>query len=160
MLTRIKGNELSLNRQALTHLLKAVLEKGIPFRFRAKGFSMTPFVRDGDVITIFPLSGNLPRIGDVVAYTQLKTNILKVHRVVGKKGEYFLVKADNSFSRNCEFVPKTKVLGLLHKVEREGNDIYLGLGPERIIIALAPQLMQLYFHFVRLCNNYYKFLKG
>ena len=47
-----KTEGLSLSGYVLIELMKAVLEKNVPFRFRGKGFSMSPFIRDGDVITI------------------------------------------------------------------------------------------------------------
>ncbi len=69
-----KGGELKLSGPDLIELLQAVLDKGVPFRFRAKGFSMTPFIKDGDVITIFPLEGSRPRLGDIVAFTHPVTD--------------------------------------------------------------------------------------
>ena len=48
--------------------MRAVLEKGRAFRFEARGTSMLPLIRDGDVVTVTPLSGGGPRTGDVVAF--------------------------------------------------------------------------------------------
>jgi len=50
-----KEGELQLSGPSLVELLRSVLDKGVPFRFQAKGFCMTPFIKDGDVITVFPL---------------------------------------------------------------------------------------------------------
>jgi hypothetical protein len=79
------GGEGTISNRALSELLQAVLDKGMPFRFRAPGFSMSPFIRDGDVITISRLSGDSPGQGTVVAFSQPKTGKLIVHRVVVKK---------------------------------------------------------------------------
>jgi len=38
-----------------TRLAKDVLGRGASFRFQARGNSMTPFIRDGDVIAIVPM---------------------------------------------------------------------------------------------------------
>ena len=57
----------ALPNAELLALLKKTLARGAPFRFTATGSSMIPFVRDGDEITVSPLGGAAPRIGDVVA---------------------------------------------------------------------------------------------
>ena len=60
----VDGGELSLPSPALLELLRAVLGKGRPFRFRASGPSMSPCICDGDVILIVPLlPGSYPRLG-------------------------------------------------------------------------------------------------
>ena len=133
------SNEISLSGPALVELLRAVMDKGLPFRFRAKGASMSPFIKDGDVITVSPLSGALPRLGDVVAFTHPNTERLVVHRVVGKKGRYFLLKGDN-VSRVENKVSRKKLLGFVNIVERNSKQVFLGLGPERFLIALLTRI--------------------
>ena len=133
-----KGDELSLSGPALTELLLAVLDKGLPFRFRAKGFSMTPFIRDGDVITISPLFGIPPRHGDVVVFIRPGTERVVVHRVVGKKGDSYLIKGDNTFEADG-FIPKSNILGSVKKVERQGKAVRLGIGPERLLLAFLTR---------------------
>ena len=46
----VKGGELSLSGQALLELTQTVLARGALFRFCAKGLSMYPFIKDGDLI--------------------------------------------------------------------------------------------------------------
>jgi hypothetical protein len=133
-----KGGELKLSGPALVEILQAVLDKGMPFRFRAKGFSMAPFIKDSDVITVSPLTGVLPCLGDVVAFTQPETGRLAVHRVVGKKGWYFLLKGDNTYSVQ-DAVPQKNLLGFVKIVERNGKQVFLGLGPERFLIAFLTR---------------------
>ncbi len=127
-----------------------MLDRGVPFRFKAKGLSMHPFIRHGDVITITPLSENLPRYGDVVAFVRPRTFALVVHRVVGKRDGAFLIKGDNVACFD-EPVPMASILGSVTKVERGGKEVYLGLGPERLFIAfltrrgiLSPLLLPVY----------------
>ena len=67
-------------------LTRAVLGEGRTWRFRALGKSMTPFIKDGDVITIAPVSVERDiGLGDVVAYVHRWPGgqHLVVHRVVG-----------------------------------------------------------------------------
>jgi signal peptidase I len=134
-----KSDEISLSGPALVELLRAVLDKGMPFRFQAKGVSMSPFIKDGDVITVSPLSGALPRRGDVVAFTHSGTGRLVIHRVVGKKGRYFLLKGDNA-SRVENTVPQKNLLGFVNIVERNSKQVFFGLGPERFLIALLTRI--------------------
>ena len=133
-----KGGELSLSGPALVELLRAVLYKGKPFRFRAKGFSMSPFVMDGDIITVSPLTGDLPRLGEVVAYISAETGRLIVHRVIGKRGKGCLIRGDSAWEKQ-DWVTEAYILGRVTRVERNGKPVGLGLGPERRLIALLSR---------------------
>jgi len=132
------SNEISLSGPALVELLRAVLDKGMPFRFQAKGASMSPFIKDGDVIIVSPLSGALPRRGDVVAFTHPQTQSLVVHRIVAKKGDCFIIKGDNT-SNTGDLILKANILGCVTRVKRDGKKIFMGLGPERFLIALLTR---------------------
>ena len=131
----VKGSELSLSGPALVQLLRAVLGKGAPVRFRAKGFSMSPFIKNEDMVTLSPLQAASPGMGDVIAFVLQGTDKLCVHRVVGKKGDFYVTKGDNT-SEADESVPKENILGFVTRVERDGKEVFLGLGPERFLIAL------------------------
>lgn len=147
-LLRRKGNGVSFSGSAFVELARAVLDKGVPFRFKARGISMYPFIRHGDIITISPLSGSLPRYGEVVAFVRPTLCNLIVHRVIGRRDSDLIIKGDN-IARPDGFIPTSNILGRVTKVERSGREIYLGLGPERLLIAfltrwelLSPLLAQ------------------
>ena len=129
-----KGEELSLSSQSLRELLRAVLDKGASFRFRAKGFSMSPFIKDGDVLTVAPWQGTAPRLGDVVVFTHPNTGKLIIHRIIGKKIGSYLTKGDN-VPEGDGLISRAAILGRVTKAERDGKYIFLGLGPERFVIA-------------------------
>lgn len=112
-----------------------MLDKGIPFRFRAEGFSMYPFVRNRDVVTLSPLSNVELHLGDVIAFTRPETGKLIVHRVIGKRGDSFLIKGDNLPGVDG-LIPKANILGRVIRVERNGKGVFFGIGPERRLIAL------------------------
>lgn len=133
-----KGGELSLSGPALVDLLQAVLNRGAPFRFRAKGFSMSPFIRDGDVVIVSPLAGTSPGLGSVVAFVHPETERLVVHRVVGKRGDSYLIRGDNAPEEDS-LVPEGNILGWVRRVERDGKRVFLGLGPERFLIAFLTR---------------------
>lgn len=133
-----EGAELFISKRALTEILTVVLSRGVRFRFCARGFSMTPFIKDGDVITVSSLSGRTVRIGDIVAFLKPQDKGLAVHRVIGKKYGVYRIQGDN-VSRADGFVLDSCVLGFVEKVERQGKRVFLGLGPERIIIAFLSR---------------------
>lgn len=130
----IKGSALSFPGKALVEILRAVLHKGASVRFRAKGFSMSPFIKNQDVVTLSPLKKSPPELGDVIAFVLRETGTLCVHRIVGKKGDLYVAKGDNSLEGD-ESVPRENILGFVTRVERDGKEVYLGLGPERFLIA-------------------------
>jgi signal peptidase I len=129
-----KNRELSLFGAVLSELLGAVLEKGVPFRFRANGLSMLPFIKDGDVVTVSPLFNAKPHLGDVLAFVYPGTKKLVIHRVVGKKDDSCIIRGDNT-SEPDGMVPLANILGRVTRVDRNGKRIILGLGPERRLIA-------------------------
>lgn len=131
------GGELSLSGPALTRLLRPVLDQGASFRFRARGFSMSPFVKNGDVLTVFPLSGR-PRLGDVVAFAHPGTGKLVIHRVVAKRDGIYLTRGDSA-ERDDGPIMEADILGYITKVERNGKEVSLGLGPERYLIAFLTR---------------------
>ena len=133
-----KGEELSLSGHLLKELLRTVLDKGASFRFRARGFSMSPFIKDGDVVTVAPLPGATPVLGDVVVFIHPRTENLIIHRVVGKRADSCLIKGDN-FPEGDDFVPTANILGHVARVERDGKEIFLGLGLERFLIAFLTR---------------------
>ena len=116
-------------------LLKTVLEGGHQFRMRAPGFSMHPFIRNRDIITIAPLPPESPIPGDVVAFVRPDTGKLVVHRVVKRTGEFCLVKGDNCGDPDG-FIPQTSLLGIVTRVERNGRDVRAGLLYGRPMIAV------------------------
>ena len=151
-----KGSELSLSSPVFTEILSAVLERGSSLRFLAKGFSMAPFIRDGDVITLSPFREKSPGLGIVVAFFNPQYQKIMVHRIVGKKNGLFLIRGDNSPASDG-MISGEHILGYVTKVERRGKNVFLGLGLEKCVISflsrkglLIPVLLPLWriFRFV------------
>jgi len=130
----VKGSDLSLSGPVLVQLLRAVLDRGAAVRFQAKGFSMSPFIKNKDVVTISPLLGKRPELGDIIAFVHPETGGLCIHRIVRKKDRIYVTKGDN-ISEAGECVPTESILGFVTRVERDGKPVFLGLGPERFLIA-------------------------
>jgi hypothetical protein len=131
----LKTQELPLSGPALLDLMLVVLAKGLPIRFCARGWSMAPFIRDGDVITVAPLQPAFPAIGEVVAFVLPETGSLVVHRVIARRGAAVLLQGDNGLGYQDGFIPLESLLGRVKRIERNGRRVWLGLGPERYWIA-------------------------
>ncbi len=111
-----------------------LLDRGKQFSFRASGTSMSPFIKDGDAVTI--LRDQNPGIGDVVL---LKTDEgrLYLHRVVKKSVSGIVTQGDASLNEDG-FTPYGNILGKVVKVTGEGYNFHLrgpikGLISKRII---------------------------
>lgn len=130
----IESKQISITNVDTIELIRAVMAKRASFRFRADGYSMTPFVRFGDIITIVP-HGECPiPVGAVVAFIQPSGGNLTVHRVVARKGDSYLIKGDNVWGFDG-IIPGENILGRVHKTERNGKTRSLGLGKEGFLIA-------------------------
>ncbi len=131
----IKAQELPLSRDALIELMRAVLSRNLPFRFCARGWSMAPFIHNGDVITISPLQHANLRVGKVAAFIRPGQERLVVHRIIARRNTFAIFRGDNEFGNPEEIIPLKNLLGVVTRIQREGKDIWLGLGIERYLIA-------------------------
>jgi signal peptidase I len=118
-----ENTAITCSAQAFAGLSAEILGQGKCLRFQARGSSMQPLVRDGDILSVHPLEGNLPRVADIVLCRVPPGRIL-VHRVVrrwrdGQGWQYLLqgdrvAKPDGVFSR-------TQLLGRVMGIERSGR---------------------------------------
>jgi hypothetical protein len=128
-----QGGEYALSGAGLLELMSAALARGACFRFTARGFSMDPFVRDGDVLTVARLRRR-PGLGQVVAVRGPATGRLVVHRVVAHASGGVLVRGDGAGQADGVTAPRD-VLGVVVSVERGGRRVRLGRGLERLPLA-------------------------
>lgn len=113
-------------------LMVAIIKRGKTFRFKAFGWSMSPLIKDGDVITL--ISAEIIHIGDILAFINPNGDKLMIHRVVARNGHEYLLKADNS-SQPDGWVNINQIVGLVNKIERGGQRKNFGLGWEKWILA-------------------------
>lgn len=135
---RLEGlpdTEIPLAGIELAKLMRIKLGSDLPFRFQARGWSMAPFIRNHDVITLISLNGKSPGIGEIVAFTRPGCENLVVHRVVGRQGDLSLIKGDGNDRQNDGWIPNPSLLGKVTRIERYGRKVWLGLGLERYFIA-------------------------
>jgi hypothetical protein len=131
----INAEEYPIPGPLLLELLQAVISKGVPFRFKARGWSMTPFIRDGDVITVSPFSRSDLSIGSIVAFKRPGAEQLVVHRIVAKHKKFVYTIGDGILNQADGWIPVENIIGLLTRIERNGRRVWLGLGLERYLIA-------------------------
>ncbi|MCF8025499.1 MAG: S24/S26 family peptidase [Desulfobacteraceae bacterium] len=130
-------NEISLSGGDLAGLMQAVLEKNARFRFKARGFSMTPFIRDHDVITVAAVKGG-PAVGDVAAVVHPKTGTVIVHRIVGRKNQGFVLKGDNCADADGVF-DRSRIIGVVCGVRRNNGAVWYAGGPEKRVAAFLSR---------------------
>lgn len=133
----VDGGTLALTGATLREFLAAVLERRAAFRFIARGHSMSPFIRDGDAITVSPCPPRQLRVGEVAACRSTAGDGLFVHRVVGRSGPGYLVRGDNAPTADGP-VAADDVLGIVTLVERRGRVVHAAVGPSaRLVAALS-----------------------
>jgi signal peptidase I len=120
MVLEHKDEGFSLSAPVIMELIEAVHEKGAPFRFQARGSSMTPAIRDGDVITVAPLKDIKIGRGDVLAFRHPERPQLLVHRILRKKENRFFIKGDNCSAADG-WIPAENILGIVTQVGRQGK---------------------------------------
>jgi ribosomal protein S18 acetylase RimI-like enzyme len=125
---------LSLSSRGQIELLRALMEHQTPLRTRVRGFSMGPFIRDGDVVTIVPVTCRQPGVGDVVACVPPETERLVVHRLVAREDTGWVLRGDNSLESDG-VVGGDSILGTVTRVERNGREIAFGEGHRGAVIA-------------------------
>jgi hypothetical protein len=99
---------------------------------------MSPFIRDSDMVTISPFTHSKISFGNIVAFICPQTGKLFIHRVVGKQGSHYLTKGDNALEADS-LVQRENILGFVSRIERNGNEVSLGLGIERFPIAFLSR---------------------
>ncbi len=124
-----------LNNSDLLKLSGDLLNRGTSIRFQAKGFSMRPFIREEDFITVSPIENSSISIGDVVFFVSADDQII-VHRVIRKYKKdgrvTLVVKGDASFG-SPENVDIQNILGKVVAIERNGRERRLDTKLYRII---------------------------
>ena len=110
---------------AFAGLSADILQHGKSLRFRARGASMQPLVRDGDCLLVQPVEAGRVRVGDVVLCSSQADHVV-VHRVLrrqpGLEGYVFLVQGDQ-VAQPDGWIPQAQVYGRVTALERAGITI-------------------------------------
>lgn len=134
----LSKHELKLSGSSLSELMHSILDRGASFRFKAKGESMAPFIKSGDILTVAGLQDKIPRIGDVAVVVNPANGSVLVHRVIGTTSDGVMVKGDNCHRIDGVF-RRDAVIGIVRAVERGAKKVYYGGGAARLPIAIVSR---------------------
>ncbi|MDY6904883.1 MAG: S24/S26 family peptidase [Thermodesulfobacteriota bacterium] len=130
------ADELMMSGAALSDLMRSMMENNAGFRFAARGHSMSPFIKDADIVTVFPKAAQQPCVGDVVAaHPPWRNDAVVIHRVVGKRGGQFKLKGDNVRCADG-MVSADAIVGIVRRVERNSRDVWFAGGTGRHLMAM------------------------
>jgi hypothetical protein len=121
----IEPSSIACDSTEFAELSTQVLRLGKALRFKARGFSMGPMIRDGDSLVIAPVQPSLIKVGDVVLFTRHPGWVV-AHRVIRRAfadGAYhFTIQGDRVGSPDGIF-HQSHVLGKLTGLERDGEHV-------------------------------------
>ena len=112
-----KTEMLNLKREDFTSIAQEVLGRGRILRFKAKGGSMSPFIRNGDVVEVVPVKGKI-NLGDIILYHSSCGSPV-IHRVIHRNTESIITKGDSVPGSDQPILSK-QVLGQVVAVEKDG----------------------------------------
>lgn len=143
------GNKLT--GKALSVLIEATTERGASLRFCAFGYSMYPFIKSGDIITISPCIK--PKIGQIAAF-KTESSELTVHRIIGKNNGGVICKGDNNQAEDG-IIDNKAILGVVTSIERNKKKVQLSVGFLSRSIAFLSKMGLLYF-----CTRIFIYLRN
>ncbi|NOZ06345.1 MAG: hypothetical protein GXP41_08355 [Chloroflexi bacterium] len=127
--------EIDLGALDFLDLATEILERGDRLRFRAHGCSMTPFIRDGDLVEVEPVSAEDVALGDILFLHDARGTPV-VHRAIGRlhcaEGVRILPKGDAHMQPDTP-VDAGQVLGRVVALEGRGRRIDLRTGRRRLL---------------------------
>lgn len=104
-------------------LVVGILSKGKSLRFCALGCSMHPTIRNGDTVTLIPITLRRPHWGDVVAIVcDPVTERVVVHRII-RMDEVTVETRGDALPCSDGIFPHTALLGVVTKIERDGQAV-------------------------------------
>jgi len=131
--------DLTVPNATLRDVMKAALEHGASFRFRSLGWSMSPFIREGDLVVVSPMQGKKLAVGQVVALIQTDSDQMLIHRIIHLDASYCWIKGDNTPGRDDGIVPVENIIGWVIQVKRNGQKVWFGQGLTGYWIALLSR---------------------
>ena len=99
-------------------LIEALAEKGKNIRLKARGLSMFPAIRDGDIIIVAPLIDYQPETGDIVVCINTADQKIVIHRIILKSKDVFKIKGDFCFQSDGVFSLAT-IKGYVLQIEND-----------------------------------------
>jgi hypothetical protein len=133
-----------IGSRSVEELASQVLRRGRGLWIKARGGSMTPFLRDGDSAFVRPAGDRGVGVGDVICYESTSGRLF-LHRVVGRERAGVVVKGDALTS--ADVIPSRQILGTVSAIERGGRirrlDTRAARWANRVIAYLSPAFSRL-----------------
>lgn len=110
----------------LLQLSSEIIHRGCCLRFMAKGHSMHPFIKDGEVVIVKPIGIFEIKKGDVILY-HTSLNMI-AHRVIKRKRENNKIMLVTKGDSNLNFdtlVQENNILGKIIAIEKPNGTINL-----------------------------------
>ena len=126
-----------LKRYEIQALAATVLDHGNACRIRVSGHSMLPFIAEGDIVEVSPLSNSTSpiQLGDVVL-CKLGTNHYVVHRIAriiaGNQSSLTYETQGNAAYTIDGIVTPDKILGRVITVEHNGKRKHIDTKAQRL----------------------------
>ena len=117
----------NLKAADFTDLSSEILKGGNSIRFKARGSSMLPWIKDGDMLTIQPLTMDQIRPGHVVLYPSVRERLIvhRVLRVQSSGSQKILVTRGDASPKSEERIESEKILGRVTRIHRGSKVIQL-----------------------------------
>jgi signal peptidase I len=133
-----------IGSRPVEELASQVLRQGRGLWIKARGGSMTPFLRDGDVAFVMPAGDGEIRVGDVICYESTAGRLF-LHRVVTRQQGRVVTKGDALTS--ADVICLRQILGTVSAIARRGRvrrlDTRSARWENRVIASLSPALSRL-----------------
>jgi signal peptidase len=133
---KVKGSNTELNtiQADFLNVSRELLDSGIPLRFQARGRSMYPLVKDGDILIVRPPGDREVNIGEVIFFRRPDGPPVahRVIKIIDKTGGKLLVTRGDSLRYYDAPVSPDNVLGRVIRVERKQKRLALTGWPWRI----------------------------
>ncbi len=139
----MRSKDLYIDVEDFFDISEEILGKGKQFSFRARGTSMSPFIREGDTVIISPLSGPIS-IGDIVlAKTDSGSPVL--HRVIKHFPTGVITKGD-AVTEDDGFIIADDVFGKATQVSGSGFNFHLYF-PFKYLISRRKMFDKIFLRF-------------
>lgn len=132
----MSAGRMTIQGQAFSAIIDALIRKGVSVKFRVNGTSMLPGIRTGDVIQLSPFQGRFPELGDVVARMADSHQSIVIHRIIKIQKQGYLIKGDSLFKADGLF-HRESIIGFVSGIQRENREILLDKAKRKRDILLS-----------------------
>lgn len=120
-------------------MTRALLMNGLGFRFQARGNSMYPTIRDGEILHVQPTSTRELRPGDIVLFNDGQH--FRAHRLVRVDEDMFVTRGDSALDAD-DAIHASQIIGKV--IAKENSS-----GARLRLISLCGVAAKLRFHLTR-----------